>query len=311
MGTWGIGPFDSDHAGEFGHDVGNARPDRRFAVIEERLNRFLAVPDPDYYLRDEAIAAAALVAAQCPGGPSGNAPYWPRKKIPQLPAHLGPLAATALDKVLANVQETMELWCGVGDRAHGEQWLEGIEDLRRVLDPHTPYTVLYTPPPPLPTEIGTLAVHQALGVDRIRALPGAGSSGPLGSLVRQISQAALRLDAANKNVQTAVEHAVKGLGGLQQRLQDAAADIHRDFHPRDVPAFAVPASLGSAMAIRAERHQHLQDLIGLYRELSAPAPAPARAAAARTSSHTAVRAEDSPTAQTALHLPPPATARHR
>ncbi|GAA2119434.1 hypothetical protein GCM10009759_67520 [Kitasatospora saccharophila] len=311
MGTWDIGPFDNDHAGEFADDIGNARSDRRGAVVEERLNRFNAAPEPDYYLRNEAIAAAALVAAQCPGGPSGNAPYWPRVKIPQLPAYLRPLAATALDKVLAGVQDDMELWCRTGNRGMGEQWLEGVEDLRRVLDPDTPYTVAYTPAPPLPTEVGTLTVHQALGVDRIRALPGAGSSGPLGSLVRQISRAALRLDSAHESVQTAVEHTMQALGDLRQRLQDAAADSDREFHPRDVPTFAVPAALPAAMAQRAERRQHLQDLIGLYRELSAPVPAANRAAAARASTHTFSRPESSPAAQAALPAPLPAADRHR
>ncbi|QKW20607.1 DUF4259 domain-containing protein [Kitasatospora sp. NA04385] len=309
MGTWDIGAFDSDHAGEFGTEVGNARPGRRGAVIEERLMRFNAAPEPDYYLRDEAIAAAALVAAQCPGGPDGSAPYWPRVKIPQLPAHLRPLAATALDKVLAGVQDDMELWCRTGNREKGEQWLEGIEDLRRVLDPHTPHTVAYTPAPPLPTEVGTLAVHRALGVDRIRALSGAGSSGPLGSLVRQLGRAALRLDAAHKSVQTAVEHTVQELDGVRQRLQDAAADSEGEFHPRDVPSFAVPAALAAAMAQRAERHRHLQDLIGLYRELSAPHPAAGRAAAARASTRTSSRTAPSPAAQTVLPVPASDTAR--
>ncbi|MFD7645134.1 DUF4259 domain-containing protein [Kitasatospora sp. NPDC059795] len=309
MGTWGTGPFDSDHAGEFGHEVQLARSERRFAVIEERLTRFIAEAEPDCLLQGEAVAAAALVASQCAGGPSSTAPYWPRKKIPELPAHLRPLAATALDKVLADVQAAMDAWC---ERGLGEEWLEGVEALRVVLDPDTPYTVGYTPPPPLPTEVGTRMVHLTLGVDRIRALPGGGSTGPLGLLVRQINRAAVRLDEAQKDVQNAEEYSLKEVDVFRQRLRNVPEDGRSEFRLGDVPAITAPGTLGPALAVRAERHAHLQGLIDLYQLLSVPPPIHVRAAAAQTRITTlASRAAGSPTAATAPRSTPPGTTRRR
>ncbi|MFD7730498.1 DUF4259 domain-containing protein [Kitasatospora phosalacinea] len=304
MGTWGIGPFQNDSAADFGSDVDDAPLKLRPTVIREFLTRFVADAEPEYYHQEKAIGAAALVAEQCPNGTPVTAGYRPRQPIPPLPADLRPLAAAALDRVLAGVQPTMDAWGRGGRRGQGEEWLADVEALRAVLDPATPYTVLYTPPPPLPTEVGTLAVHRAFGVDRIRALPGAGSTGPLGLLVRRISRAATRLDEANKSVQSAVEHALEELSGLQRRLR-SAAETGRDFRLTDVPAFAVPASLGPAMAQRAERSRQLEDLIGLHRELAAaPVPATARTAAAQASARPASRTADTSAGQAASPIPP-------
>ncbi|MFC9331719.1 DUF4259 domain-containing protein [Kitasatospora sp. NPDC057015] len=281
MGTWGIGPFDSDHASEFASEVDRARPGQRHIVIEHRLVRYTGEADPDSYLRDEAVAAASLVAAQCPGGVPITSGYGPQEAVPELPARLRPLASAALDRVLSDVQLYLDTWSRVGQRGRGEQWLEGIEDLRTVLDPATPYTVAYAPGPLLPHEVGTRTVHEALGVNRIRALPGAGETGPRGLLVQQLNEAALRLDDAHKELVQGVDTALAGLDAARRGLQALAAGEVAQFHPRDAPLYAVPGSLALAMAARAERYQHLMGLIDLYRELS-PAPSSSgRAASAR------------------------------
>ncbi|MFF2041802.1 DUF4259 domain-containing protein [Kitasatospora sp. NPDC058170] len=190
MGTWGIGPFDSDHAEQFGDEVDHALPDERHTVIEARLTRYLA-GGQGYHLRDEAIAAAFLVAAQYPGGADAvSSGYRPKQPIPDLPQHLRPMAARALDRVLGDVQFDMDAWNRAGQREVGEQWLDGLKRLRTVLDPDTPYTVAYTPGPLLRHEIGTGRALRDLGVDRLRALPGYGDDGAAGQLVQRIVEAA-------------------------------------------------------------------------------------------------------------------------
>ncbi|KQV20918.1 MULTISPECIES: DUF4259 domain-containing protein [unclassified Kitasatospora] len=271
MGSWGIGPFDSDHASEFASEVDLARAGERHIVIEHRLTRYTGASDPDDYLMDEAIAAAALVAAQCPGGLPVTSGYGPQDLIPELPARLRRVASAALDLVLLDAQRHVDGWTCAGARDRGEQWLEGIEGLRTVLDSTTPYTVAYVPKPLLAHELGTRTVHEALGVNRIRTLPGAGESGPRGLLVRQLNQAALRLDDAHKELLQTVDTALTRLDAVRRQLQTLADGEIRELHSGDVPAFMLHTVLSRPLAARAERHQHLTGLIDLYRELS-PAP---------------------------------------
>ncbi|MGV9266658.1 DUF4259 domain-containing protein [Kitasatospora sp. NPDC003701] len=281
MGSWGTGPFDSDHAADFANEVDRARPHQRHTVIQHRLTRYTEAAEPDDYVQDEAIAAAALVAAQCPGGLAIEGAYGPQKPIPELPSHLRPLATTALDRVLANAQSTMGRWF---QRESAEQWLEGVEHLRTLLDPTTPYTTAYVPGPLQPHEIGTRTVHEAFGVDRIRYLPGAGEPGPRGMLVRQLNQAALKLDAAQRDLLEAVDTSLTHLDSVRRDLQGLADGEIREVHKNSAPAFLLHTALGVPLAARAERHQRLVGLIDLYRELSAAPSATNRATAARTRS---------------------------
>lgn len=78
----------------------------------------------------EAVAAAALTAAQCPGGPAVDSPYAPEEPLPGL-THLRGLAARALDRVLTGPSELRDLW----DEADGGPWRESILRLRRTLEP--------------------------------------------------------------------------------------------------------------------------------------------------------------------------------
>nr|BEK67583.1 hypothetical protein KPHV_48100 [Kitasatospora purpeofusca] len=293
MGSWGTGPFDSDHAADFANEVDRALPHQRHTVIQHRLTRYTEAAEPDDYVQDEAIAAAALVAAQCPGGLATEGPYGPEKPIPELPAHLRPLATAALDRVLATAQSTMGRWF---QRESAEQWLDGVEQLRTVLDPATPFTTAYVPGPLLPHEIGTRAVREAFGVDRIRSLPGAGEPGPRGMLVRQLNQAALKLDGAQEDLLEAVGSSLTHLDSVRRDLQGLADGEIREVHKGSAPAFLLHTALGVPLAARAERHQRLMGLIDLYRELS-PAPAStSRAAAARTRSTPTRAASASPEA---------------
>lgn len=83
MGTWDIGPFDNDTAADFAGDLDEAPREEREAIIRKALVRAIGTAGSagtagttgttgteEYLDQDvavEAVAAAALVAAQCPG----------------------------------------------------------------------------------------------------------------------------------------------------------------------------------------------------------------------------------------------------
>ncbi|WP_405685580.1 DUF4259 domain-containing protein [Streptomyces sp. NBC_00057] len=130
MGTWDTGHFDNDTAADFSGDLDDAPETERAAVIRNALNVVIATTD--YLDSDEgavAVAAAALVGSQCPGGEAVTTAYGPDKPLPVLPAELRPLAVKALDRVLGESSELRELWDDAGD----EEWAAGIIRLREVL----------------------------------------------------------------------------------------------------------------------------------------------------------------------------------
>ncbi|MFC9625509.1 DUF4259 domain-containing protein [Streptomyces sp. NPDC056930] len=131
MGTWDIGHFDNDTAADFSGGLDDAPQGKRAELIRDALAD--VVRTEDYLDSDEAavaVAAAALVAAQCPGGEPVTTAYGPDKPLPELPLELRDLAVQALDRVVAEPSELLELWTEGGD---GEQWKEGIGRLRAVL----------------------------------------------------------------------------------------------------------------------------------------------------------------------------------
>ncbi|MFI7687280.1 DUF4259 domain-containing protein [Streptomyces griseoaurantiacus] len=69
MGTWDIGPFENDMAADFAYTLDETALDRREDLVRATLSRTIQTRD---YLESpegaEAVAAAALIAAQCPGG---------------------------------------------------------------------------------------------------------------------------------------------------------------------------------------------------------------------------------------------------
>ncbi|MFD7440757.1 DUF4259 domain-containing protein [Streptomyces sp. NPDC059909] len=136
MGTWDVGPFDNDTAADFSITLDGAAETERAAIIRDVL---LRTADTHGYLDEdisqEAIAAAALVAAQCAGGEPVTTPYGPDLPIPELPTDLRALAVQALDRVVTKPSGLMELW-GEGDR-HGP-WRAGVARLVAVLLPPAP-----------------------------------------------------------------------------------------------------------------------------------------------------------------------------
>ena len=115
MGTWGTGPFDNDTAADFAGDLDDAPPGEREALVRGVLARTVSAAG---YLDEaqEAVAAAALIAAQCPGGRPVETVYGPEQPLPVFPEDLRELAARALDRVLAG-GPGLEMWVGPARRA--------------------------------------------------------------------------------------------------------------------------------------------------------------------------------------------------
>jgi hypothetical protein len=130
MGTWDIGPFDNDNAADFAGALDRADEAQRFVLVRDAL---AAVVDgrEEYLDGDEAVgavASAALIAGQLPGGRPVVA-YGPREPLPDLTG-LREAAVAALGRVLAAKSEVAELWDEAG---HGELWRQGIGRLLQVL----------------------------------------------------------------------------------------------------------------------------------------------------------------------------------
>ncbi|MFD5781734.1 DUF4259 domain-containing protein [Streptomyces sp. NPDC126933] len=141
MGTWDTGHFDNDTAADFSADLDEATEGRRTEIVREAL---LGAIGADGYLDSDegvvAVAAAALVAAQCPGGPPVETVYGPDEPLPRFPVELRALAVRALDRVVADKSELRDLWVD----ADGENglWHQGVAELRQALAPAIPGVVL-------------------------------------------------------------------------------------------------------------------------------------------------------------------------
>ncbi|WP_030321695.1 DUF4259 domain-containing protein [Streptomyces flavochromogenes] len=132
MGTWDIGPFDNDTAADFSYRVDEAPAEKKADVLRTAFREVIETGDAylDADLADEAIASAALLAAQCPGGDPITTSYAPKDPLPTLPADLRPQAVTALDRTLTEPSELLELW----EESDGEEWKAVVRKLRAVLD---------------------------------------------------------------------------------------------------------------------------------------------------------------------------------
>lgn len=131
MGAWGMGPFDNDMAADFAADLDELSESDRVVAIQEALTE--AAGATDYLDADAgsiAVAAAALVAAQCPNGESVDSVYGPKESIPPLSDDLQTLAGEALTRVLADDSELAELWDESDDTA---AWTELINRLGKIL----------------------------------------------------------------------------------------------------------------------------------------------------------------------------------
>ncbi|WP_033341592.1 DUF4259 domain-containing protein [Catenuloplanes japonicus] len=117
MGTWDFGPLDNDTAADWCGDLREAPAARRLELIRTALTA-AADHDAAAYLDDtigdRAVAAAAVLAAQLPGGPPLDSAYGPAFLTDGvstgLPADLPALAIRALDRVDGDNSEIRENW---------------------------------------------------------------------------------------------------------------------------------------------------------------------------------------------------------
>ncbi|MBV1958201.1 DUF4259 domain-containing protein [Streptomyces albidoflavus] len=133
MGTWGVGPFDSDTAADFCGEVDDVAMEEREQAVRTALVRAVDIPDGvelDACEAERAVAAAALVAAQCPGGEPVASAYGPDEPLPDLTGLRG-LAVDALGRVLTEPSELYELWAESG----GERWVAEVRRLENALLP--------------------------------------------------------------------------------------------------------------------------------------------------------------------------------
>ncbi|MEU9083537.1 DUF4259 domain-containing protein [Streptomyces sp. NPDC048357] len=131
MGTWDVGPFDNDTAADFGGDLDEAAAGEREGIVRSALTRVI---DTAAYLEapesEVAVAATALVAAQCPGGEPADPIYGPEEPLPDLTG-LRDLALQALDRIMTEPSELMDLWA----ESDGGPWRANIRRLQIVLLP--------------------------------------------------------------------------------------------------------------------------------------------------------------------------------
>ncbi|MEU3504658.1 DUF4259 domain-containing protein, partial [Streptomyces hundungensis] len=123
--------FDNDTAADFSHTLDEATEAERESILRHAL---LSAIDTQGYLDSdiaaEAIAAAALVATQYPGGQPITTAYGPKHPLPQLSPDLRDLAIRALDRAVTKPSELLELW---GEADRNGPWREGMRQLRDVL----------------------------------------------------------------------------------------------------------------------------------------------------------------------------------
>ncbi|MER8072545.1 DUF4259 domain-containing protein [Streptomyces sp. NPDC094034] len=148
MGTWDTGHFDNDAAVDFSADLDEVTVERRTEIVRAALLRVVGGDGGDGGDGGEgggggaggpldgdagavAVAAAALVAEQCPGGPPVESVYGPEEPLPRLPEELRELAVLALDRVSEAGSEVRDRWV----RADGEYgaWHHGVAELRGAL----------------------------------------------------------------------------------------------------------------------------------------------------------------------------------
>ena len=134
MGTWDTGPFDNDTAADFANTLDDAKFEEREALIRGVLTRTVNATG---WLAEaeEAVAAAALIGAQCPGGESVDTPYGPETPMPRFPADLRTLAAEALTRIVSDETGLASNWVDPGD---WKRWSATLNRLRGVLDPPSP-----------------------------------------------------------------------------------------------------------------------------------------------------------------------------
>ncbi|MEH0933950.1 DUF4259 domain-containing protein [Micromonospora sp. CPCC 205543] len=132
MGFWDSSPFGNDDAADFAAALDETTAQGRIEMICTVLERVATTgitDDLDAGDAPRAVAAAALVAAQCPAGEPVRSNYGPSTSMPQFPGYLRQLAIAALNRLVTPPSWLAEAW------RDDVAWRRTISDLRNVLDP--------------------------------------------------------------------------------------------------------------------------------------------------------------------------------
>ncbi|WP_407920910.1 DUF4259 domain-containing protein [Actinomadura logoneensis] len=130
MGTWGPGPFQSDYAADFVDEVDAASLEAQVELVSSTLHEMARstgrIPDGA-----EGVAAAALVAGQCPGGESyATDEGAPKRPLPSFPTELRAVAAAAMTRALDRDSGMGDGWVEAGEAA---AWRAEVERIRTLL----------------------------------------------------------------------------------------------------------------------------------------------------------------------------------
>ena len=138
MGTWDVGPFDNDIAADWCGELDGAAPEQRAVLIRDALSR--VAEHGEEYLdtgdAEEAIAAAAIVASQLPGGTAIDTPYAPVFLLEGGNVEVGDdvlaIAVQALDRTVGKDSEWRELW--EESEESYPQALASVQSIRAILE---------------------------------------------------------------------------------------------------------------------------------------------------------------------------------
>ncbi|WP_433208049.1 DUF4259 domain-containing protein [Dactylosporangium sp. CS-047395] len=132
MGFWDVSPFGNDGAADFAYDLDEATTEARIKLIGDVLEGVATTDEPEIWDAPRAVAAAALVPAQCPGGHPIRSGHGPLTPMPAFPGYCRELAIEALDRIVAPPSWLADFWADASERA---AWRRTVADLRKVLDP--------------------------------------------------------------------------------------------------------------------------------------------------------------------------------
>lgn len=137
MGTWDVGPFENDTAADFAYDLDEAVQSEREALVCAALVRATQARGCLESTEGVEAIAAALVAAQRPGGDPIVSSYGPDEVLPAFASALASIAVEALDRVVSTDSELAELW---DETPHGPAWRQSVDRMRASLIGHSSAT---------------------------------------------------------------------------------------------------------------------------------------------------------------------------
>ncbi|MEU4113274.1 DUF4259 domain-containing protein [Kitasatospora sp. NPDC028055] len=216
MGSWDTGPFHNDAA------VGTAE---RFDSLSDSelppwLHRLfdvaVAMPegplDPD--MAQEVVAAAAVIASQCPGGDDVNLNSGPREPVPPLPTDLRPKASAALDRVLAHADAEVNRWYV---RERGEQWLANVQRISAILADPASDPEPAVPGPQLRVFAGQQLLRDRFGVEDALDLPARHPKGsPAHALADLLERQSYEVDTLDRELRATASRAGETLAQVAE-----------------------------------------------------------------------------------------------